>query len=105
VTYRIIYANAANSDLHEIARYFRTTAGDVAAEAVINEILETAETLAVRPTRLRLRNELSSGLRGLSAGNYMIFYHIDGDVVRIVRILHGSRDITTKLFPRGQRNP
>jgi toxin ParE1/3/4 len=105
VTHRVIYANAANSDLREIASYFRTSAGDVVAEAVINEILEAAETLAVRPTRLRLRNELSSGLRGLSAGNHMIFYQVDGDVVRIVRILHGSGNITAKLFPRGPRNP
>jgi plasmid stabilization system protein ParE len=30
----------------------------------------------------------------------MIFYRVDDDVVSILRVIHGSRDITEKLFPR-----
>ena len=102
--YRIIYAAAARADLRDIASYFRQVAGDVVAEAVINKLLEGIETLAIRPARHRLRNELSHGLRSLRIGNYTIFYRVEGSIVEIARVLHGSRSITAELFGSGARD-
>lgn len=99
MTYRIIYARAARADLREIANYFRKAADDVIAQAVANKIIEKVETLGIRPTRHRSRSELSPGLRALPVGNYLIFYRVDDEIVSIIRILHGARNITAKLFP------
>jgi plasmid stabilization system protein ParE len=50
------------------------------------------------PTRQRLRTELQAELRAVSVADYLIFYRIESDAVMIVRILHGSRNITARLF-------
>ena len=85
--------------------YIRAEAGDLVADNFVHQLLEKVESLRTRPARQRLRIELSPDLRSVSVGSFMIFYRIDGNVVRIVRILHGSRKITAKLFPRGLHKP
>jgi plasmid stabilization system protein ParE len=37
------------------------------------------------------------GLRRRVSGSYLIFYKVVGDVVNIVRIVHGARDTLTIL--------
>lgn len=96
--YRIVYTDSARSDLREIAVYFRNAAGDVVAEATVGKIVNKIETLGVRPARQRPRNELSPGLRAVSVGNYLIFYRVENNTVTVVRVLHGSRNISEKLF-------
>jgi toxin ParE1/3/4 len=98
VIYRVVYTDAARIDLREIAAYFRNAAGDVVAEATASKITYKIETLGVRPARQRLRKELGSGLRAVPVGNYLIFYRVEAGTVSIVRILHGSRNISEKLF-------
>ncbi len=38
-------------------------------------------------------NELAPGLRSFPVGRYLIFYLLDSGCLRIVRVLHGARDI------------
>ena len=45
----------------------------------------------------RSRDELAAGIRSLAVGKYVIYYRRVGRAVRILRILHGARDIE-KLF-------
>ena len=66
--------------------------------------MDAVETLAVMPRRQRTRDSLMPGLRAISVRSYLIFYSAPSDeVVMIARILHGSRNITSKLFPRDPR--
>lgn len=39
--------------------------------------------------------ELAEGLRFFPVGNYVLFYRIEHDVPVIVRVLHGSRDLSS----------
>ena len=98
MTYRIILVEAARADLREIATYLRSAAGEGVAESLIEEIIHTAESLRTMPERQRLRRELGPGLRALSAGNYILFYRVIDNEVSILRVLHGSRNITPSLF-------
>ena len=41
----------------------------------------------------RRRDDLRPGLRSFPVGAYVAFYQIVGDVVEIVRVFHGRRDI------------
>jgi toxin ParE1/3/4 len=97
VTYRIVLTTAARADLREISNH-RRIAGDPIAHALSEKIIAAAASLSERPTRQRLRNDLSPRLRALSVGNYMIFYRVQQDAVAVVRILHGSRNITPQFF-------
>jgi toxin ParE1/3/4 len=56
------------------------------------------ENLCNNPESGRKRNEISKGLRSISNESHTIFYRILEDHLRIVRILHGSRDII-KFLP------
>jgi toxin ParE1/3/4 len=45
----------------------------------------------------RRREELRRGYRGFPVGQYVIFYRVAEPGVRIVRILHGRRDVPEQL--------
>lgn len=96
--YRVKYAEAARADLQDIETYCRTAAGAAAAEKVVAQIITKVESLGARPARQRLRTNLAAGVRALRVSDHLIFYRVGEDTVSIVRILHGSRDITSKLF-------
>ena len=104
MTYRIGYSSPALRDLREIEERIRAAAGDSVADQFIHRIVEKADSLREMPTRQRLRTELQSDLRAVSVADYLIFYRVESDAVMIVRILHGSRNITAKLSPKGRDN-
>jgi len=68
VIYRLDYADAARTDLRNISSYLRNAAGDAVARAMIDKVIETVESLSVRPNRQRLRNELSPGCAAFQSG-------------------------------------
>jgi toxin ParE1/3/4 len=105
VIYRIEYTGPALRDLRQSERYIRARGGDLAADLFIQDLVAKVWSLDSSPTRQRLRTEFGTGLRAVSVGAYMIFYRVDRVTVRIVRILHGSRNITAKLFPRDTGEP
>jgi toxin ParE1/3/4 len=99
VTYRIIFTKPAQRDIRQIGDYLRDVAGLAVARHWTEEIIGASESLREMPTRHRERVELMAGLRSIPAGNYMIFYRVAADKVHILRVLHGARNITAKLFP------
>ena len=96
--YQIRFTEPAKNDLREITTYLRRNAGDPVARRLSEELIAKAESLRTRPMRQRERSEFGLGLRAVTVRDYMIVYHIGGDTVSILRILHGSRDITEKMF-------
>jgi toxin ParE1/3/4 len=53
--------------------------------------------IAKTPLAFRLRTELGTSIRSAAYGNYVIFFCADENVLRILRILHGSRDIEAQF--------
>lgn len=98
MTYRVEFTDAAHEDLIAIGNYIRGHAGDVIAERFILRLIAKAETLRRRPLRYRVRKELPLELRAASFEGYLIFYRVTGDVVSIVHVFHGARNITADLF-------
>lgn len=64
-----------------------------AADRLIDAILHQYSQLARHPYLGRLRKELRRDLRSWAMGSYVIFYIATGDLVEIVRVLHGARDL------------
>lgn len=100
--FRIVFTKPASRDLDEIDDYLTAVAGPAIAERLVEEIIDAAETLQKLPMRQHERAGLGAGLRSIPVRNYLLFYRVEKDTVLIVRILHGSRDITSKLFPRSK---
>lgn len=51
------------------------------------------EKIEAMPLAAPLRPELGDGVRMVVFGNYLIFYRVLAETVRIERILHGARNI------------
>jgi len=46
----------------------------------------------------RKRNEIRAGLRSAAVASHVVFYRIDANSLRVVRVLNGSRDLP-RQFP------
>ena len=82
----------AEGDLDEILENLdvRTPA---AAVRLASAIRRKVELLASFPESGRIHPDIGEGYRSSLVSPYLIFYRIDQDVVEILRIVHGSRDL------------
>jgi toxin ParE1/3/4 len=64
-----------------------------AADRIARQIYDAEDRLARFPRLGRARDELAPGVRSWVVGDYLIYYRIEADVVIVLRILHGARDI------------
>ncbi len=89
---------AAEEDLVEIAEFI---ARDNPARALtfVDERKQACGRLIDHPRSGVERSDLRRGLRSRPYGSYVIFYTPHETVVRVERILHGSRDIGAVLSP------
>ena len=83
-------------DLEEIADYI---AQDSPRQAIrMLRLLHTRmKHIARQPQLYRLRSELGSDARLAAVGHYVILFRIRHDIVRIERVVHGSRDLFSIL--------
>lgn len=89
---RLAFTPLAAQDLEAIADYI---AADNPARALsfVRELRAQCQRITLNPPGYRLRPELGDGIRSCTHGHYVIFFESDPDVVVIVRILHGARDL------------
>jgi toxin ParE1/3/4 len=64
-----------------------------AAERLAKAVDAKCEALARFPEMGRMREEILPGLRSTLIAKYVLFYRVQGEVVQVLRILHGRRDI------------
>ncbi len=95
---RLVILPAARADLIEIADFI---AQDEPRRALsfVAEIEARMREAAKRPGSFPARDELHEGLRAARHGRYLIFFVEAGDEVRVVRILHGARDLPRVFEP------
>ena len=91
---------SAADDLESIENY---VARDSVAHAIrfVDRLIESAETLADAPRRGRVVPEYRrEELRELICRGYRVVYRLQDDVVTVLRVVHGARDLVA-LF-RGE---
>lgn len=95
---RLVITPLAENDIEEIGDYI---AKDNPNRAVsfIAELRGQCRKLALSPQAYRLRHELGNDVRACVHGNYIIFFNHDEKNVRILRILHGARNISALFNP------
>jgi toxin ParE1/3/4 len=93
VTARVSRSRRAAADLAEIWRFI--AADDPAsARRFLERIEAVARLLAERPLMGRSRPSLAAGLRSFPVGAYVLYYRPTSAGIRIVRVLHGARDLS-----------
>ena len=95
-------APQAAADLLEIKNYIENQLqNSIAAHNTISKIIETYENLTACPNvGIPVDKYVSfpTDYKFVLANNYSIFYRIEDEVIRIVRILYSKRDFVRVLF-------
>ena len=89
---RLSVSGEAKRDLVEIFVYVARDSLN-AARRIHSRLQETLKVIASQPEIGRKRDELVPGIRSLVSGNYVVYYREVEGGVRVLRILHGARDI------------
>ena len=90
---RVLFSESAKADLLE-AWLFIAEANIDAADGVVDEIHQEAQTLSLQPLMGRARPELADGVRSWpTSTRYILFYVPSEDGVIVLRVLHHARDI------------
>jgi toxin ParE1/3/4 len=87
------FAARAARELRAIRRWVAAESGISTADQLIDRIMATAGLLAEHPQIGRERPELSRGLRSFAVWPYVIFYRPAGGGARVLRVVHGHRDL------------
>jgi toxin ParE1/3/4 len=89
---RLVFAPAARDDLLMIGLYIADD-NPARAERFVAELEAKARHLAAWPGSYQTRDDISPGLRAAIHGRYLLLYRDLEDEVRIVRVVHGARDL------------
>ncbi len=89
----------ADTDLEEIFDYTESYHSFNQAVKYLTNLETVFQSLIVNPHIGRARNKIKQDLYSISEQEHIIFYRIPGNYIRIVRVLHGSKDMP-KLFKK-----
>lgn len=97
---RIRLAPAACRDLDEIWLYVaRESGSEDAATRVVERIVEKFALFARFPfTGRSIAEDRHPNVRTFSADHYLIFYRPTGSEIRILRVIHSSRDAAAQFL-------
>lgn len=98
---RIELSTRALHDLECIGDYIAQDSPQQ-AKSFVRKLRDQCRKVADTPLAFRLRAELGANIRSSAYGNYVIFFRVDDNELRILRILHGSMDLEAK-FAEGQQ--
>ncbi|MFN3712316.1 MAG: type II toxin-antitoxin system RelE/ParE family toxin [Alcanivoracaceae bacterium] len=93
-----VLSGEADQDVSDIFDYSVQMFGVAQAAEYLLSLDACFQSLIVNPDLGRERNEIRLGLRSVPVGSHVVFYRIDESFLRIVRVLHGSRDLP-RHFP------
>ena len=96
-----VLSQSADHDLEDIFDYTVQEFGMDQAVSYLNGLDELFHMLLDNPELGRLRPELKAGLRSIAKEAHVVFYSVNSDHIRIIRVLHGSRDMINFLGEHG----
>ena len=83
----------ADNDLSEMYDFTIEKFGTDQAIKYLSELEELFYVICTNPHTGRTRNEIRKGLRSSSYVSHVVFYRVIEKRIRIVRVLHATRDI------------
>ncbi len=89
---RVVISQPADQDVIDI--WFHIAAENIlAADLLAAEFEAKFALLGALPEIGHVRQDLPAGVRSFPVGNYLIIYKHESATVRIIRVLHGARQI------------
>ncbi|WP_068071103.1 type II toxin-antitoxin system RelE/ParE family toxin [Novosphingobium lentum] len=93
----VVLSRAAAADLVDIGEYGEAHFGGAAADAYQDDVDRCMALLASHPYSGEAKPGWGKEFRGLVCNRHRIVYRVDGQTVRISRILHHSREVSRHL--------
>lgn len=90
---KLTFTLKARIDLREIVNYTEQKWGEGQAEKYFDKIMGKCRDLAAGLVSGRKRAELKGSPSSYPVGSHIIFYQETKRNIRILRILHGARDL------------
>ena len=98
----IEYSPEAVNDLHGIEEYISIELDNSeSAERIVDNIIDKSDSLSDLPeigVPLSSCVDVKTDYRYLVRGNYNVFYRIEYDTLKIIRVLNARRNFMTVLF-------
>jgi toxin ParE1/3/4 len=94
-----VLSQEADKDLEDIFDYTADKFGVSQAIEYVSSFDEVFIHLSINPKLGRERNEIKRGLRSPVKDSHVIFYRVMQNHIRIVRVLHASRDVVKFIPP------
>ncbi len=98
----IEYSPEAVADLQGIEEYISVELENPqSAEKIVDDIIDKIDNLSELPeigSPLSSRVDVKTDYRYLVCGNYNVFYRVEYDTVKIIRVLNARRNFMTILF-------
>jgi toxin ParE1/3/4 len=88
----------AIQDLEGAIDYFAQTNVET-GEQFLQQFTAWCQKLRQFPMIGKRYDGLSVGLRGVLIGEYILFYQVSEDVVEIIRVVYGKRDLVSLFKP------
>jgi toxin ParE1/3/4 len=100
MTAKLVVSDAARADVREILDYLQREAGDRIALRYSIEFDAAIDRIADLPHMGSPRTSFGPDMRIMIISPYLLFYEAtpDGQLATVLRVLHGSRNITEKLI-------
>lgn len=95
---KLLLSFRAKEDLLEIWEYIAQH-DELAADRYIEHLWQRSMELMDYPDLGRARNEIQPKIRSLLSRNHLLFYRIESSEIQILRVLHGSRDLSNQEYP------
>lgn len=93
---KIVLSDRATADLASIADYISQDSPRH-ADALLDKFSAEFVSIAQNPKIYRLRPDIDVDTRIAIVGNYLTLFLLFEDHVRVIRVVHGSRDIPNLL--------
>jgi toxin ParE1/3/4 len=91
---RYVISPKAREDLKTISRYVANEGGSPAgARSLRHRFLHHFRKLASQPGMGQATPDLGASVRQWPVGNYVVYYEPSPGGVRIIRVIHGARDL------------
>ncbi|KAI5912069.1 type II toxin-antitoxin system RelE/ParE family toxin (plasmid) [Azoarcus sp. PA01] len=71
--------------------------GEQHADRYLDELEAGIARLQDHPGLGRMRDEVRQGYRSLGINHHVVFYTVEGEVIRIIRVLHARMDPDSHL--------
>ena len=89
---RLVFSPAARDDLVSIGLYIAED-DPIRAQSFVAELQEKTKKILEWPAGFQARDDISPGLRSAVHGRYLILFRDLQTEIRIVRIVHGARNL------------